>query len=86
MSQEKVNRYKEYKKNKTKILKRQKMVRRAEVLIAAVVACIFVAWFGWSIYRSVSHSSATPAAPVVTEIDANAYSDYISGLQASFSA
>lgn len=87
MSQEKVNRYKEYKKNKDKILKKEKQMRKLEAGIAAVVAAAFVAWFGWSIYNSataVPETATEAAEPVV--IGADAYSHYIADLQTSFSA
>ena len=87
MSQEKVDRYKEYKKNRDKILKHEKNMRRLEAGIAAVVAAVFIAWFGWSIYHNVTkQEAAAPQAAEMVEIDMNGYSDYVKTLQSSFSA
>ncbi len=87
MSQEKVDRYKEYKKNKDKILKHEKRMRQLEIGIAAVVAALFVAWFGWSVYHNVTkQDTETAQAAEAVEIDMNAYDTYVSGLQSGFTA
>lgn len=87
MSQAKVDRYKEYKKNKTQILKREKRMRQLEMLIAALVLCAFAVWIGWSVYHNVTSSGeATAVAAEPIEVDMNAYSDYVSGLQGTFTA
>ena len=54
MSQEKVDRYKEYKANKQKIWKKEKRVRRLEYIAALVVAAALLGWFGFSVYQKVS--------------------------------
>ena len=51
MSQEKVDRYKEYKANKQKIWKKEKRVRRLEYIAALVVAAALLGWFGFSVYQ-----------------------------------
>ena len=85
MSQQKVNAYKEYKKNKDKILKREKLMKRVEAAIAAAVVVAFVAWFGWSVYNSATTTDESAPA-VVTEIQAEGYTDYISSLQSTFTS
>ena len=87
MSQKKMEAYKEYKKNKEQILKREKRTRKIEFAIIIAVCCVFVGWFGFSIYDSVTHKPVDPTAAVApTEIDMNAYSDYVDGLQTTFTS
>lgn len=83
MSQAKVDRYKEYKKNKAKILKREKMIRRLEYLAMAAIAAVFVLWFCFSVFHKVETAgeSETVAAK---EINLDEYIDYVGGLQTSF--
>ena len=52
MSQKKVEAYKEYKKNKDKILKKEKRMRNLELGVIALVGVAFVGWFGYSVYDS----------------------------------
>ena len=85
MSQQKVDRYKEYKKNKAKILKREKMRNRLEALIAGLVVLAFAIWIGWSVYHNVTTTEET-GSPVVTELNADAYTNYLSGLQNNFAS
>ena len=51
MSQEKVDRYKEYKANKQKIWKMEKRARRLEYIPALVVAAALLGWCGFSVYQ-----------------------------------
>ena len=51
MSQAKVDKYKEQKRNRAKIMKREKRERLfAEIMVAAVVIAIIV-WAGFSVYQ-----------------------------------
>ncbi len=87
VSQQKVDRYKEYKKNKAQIFKREKMLRRLEYIAAIAVCVILVAWLGFSAVQSKQRADKEAAGTVpATEIDLNAYADYIAGLQSSFTA
>lgn len=78
MSQEKVDRYKEYKANKEKILKKEKMIKRVELGAAVLVAAAFLGWIGFSIYQEKADPANGPAS--VTEMDATAYDEYLSSL------
>ena len=51
MSQAKVDRYKEEKKNRAKIIKKEKRQLLAMKLGASVVAVALVAWFSVSVYH-----------------------------------
>ncbi|MDD3339698.1 MAG: hypothetical protein PHS82_12680 [Lachnospiraceae bacterium] len=78
MSQEKVDKYKEYKANKAKILKREKFMHRLEMTGIAIVCVAFIGWFGFSIYQSVTAKDTS--AQSVTELDVTAFDEYLSGL------
>ncbi len=84
MSQAKVDKYKEYKRNKAKILKREKMIRRLEYVLALVVAAVFVIWFCFSVFNKVETAKA-PDEVVSQEINLDDYIDYVGNLQTSFS-
>ena len=81
MSQEKVDKYKEYKANKAKIIKKEKMVRRIEIGAIAVVAAAFIGWIGFSIYAE--KNDPTSATATVTQMDATALDEYITSLSES---
>ena len=79
MSQAKVDRYKEEKKNRSKIMKKQKM----ELLLTKIVLTVFaiVGWAGVSLYQNITNPSSTATA--VTEsytVDASAIDDYLNSL------
>lgn len=82
MSQEKVDKYKEYKANKKKIWRKEKIMHRLEMGIIAVVCVVFVGWIGYSVYEKAVNTDETIAADAV-ELDAGAIDDYISSLSAA---
>lgn len=87
MSQKKVEQYKEYKKNKAKILKREKFMRRLELGLIGVICAVFVAWFAISVGQNLTKMNEEEAAAIVsTEVDMNAYADYIQGLTNNYTA
>ena len=87
MSQKKVDAYKEYKKSKEQILKREKRMKKIEFGVIVAICCLFVGWFGYSVYESATQkANETTEAPVAAEVDMNAYGDYVNSLQATFSA
>ena len=51
MSQKKVDAYKDYKKNKKEILKKEKRVAKIEKGVVAAIIVVFIAWFGVSAYQ-----------------------------------
>lgn len=77
MSQAKVDKYKQDKANRQKIIKKQKRMHRFEMTAIAVVCAIFVVWVGYSVYDKVSSGDGT--AQTVT-FDATAVQNYLSGL------
>lgn len=81
MSQEKVDKYKEYKANKAKILKREKMMHRLEMGAIAVVCVAFIGWVGFSVYQKTTENASGDAQQTVTELDATAIDEYLSSLE-----
>ena len=59
MSQAKVDRYKEEKKNRAKIIKKEKRQLLAMKLGASVVAVALVAWFSVSVYHGFQSQDAS---------------------------
>ncbi len=85
MSQKKVEAYKEYKKNKDKILRKEKRMRQLEFGILGLVGIAFVGWFGYSVYdsaqRAAEEKAAEAAADVTTtEINLTDFTEYVNGL------
>lgn len=78
MSQEKVDRYKEYKANKQKIWKKEKRVRKLEYIAALVVAAALLGWFGFSVYQKVSDPGEQSAQ--VYTMDTTAVDEYLQGI------
>ncbi len=78
MSQEKVNRYKEEKANRKRILAKERRRRRLTRLCGGVIALALVCWFGYSVY-----DLATRPTTEALEIDTTALDDYISSLEES---
>ncbi|MCR5294825.1 MAG: hypothetical protein K6E30_06580 [Lachnospiraceae bacterium] len=89
MSRKKVEAYKEYKKNKDKILKKEKLMKRLEAGAAALILAAFVGWFGYSVYDSVSRAAEERAAAggvevTTTELNLTDFTDYLNGLTLSY--
>ncbi len=85
MSQKKVEAYKEYKKNKDKILKKEKRMRNLELGVIALVGALFVGWFGYSVYDSAQKAAKAseaeaPAEVTTTELNLTDFTDYLNGL------
>ena len=59
MSQAKVDRYKEEKKNRQKIMKKEKRHELVLKLCGLVVAVVVIGWVGYSGYNSFTSSSAS---------------------------
>lgn len=76
MSQEKVDRYKEQKKNRKKILKKEKRMRFLGYFVGTIIGLAIVGWAGWSVYSI--YESKQPAS--YTEVNIDAITDYYSSL------
>ncbi len=87
MSQAKVNRYKEEKKNRAKIMAKEKRERMIAELGAGVIGLALVVWMGFSVYQSFT---ATDTSVNDTTVETEAYTvntsaldDYINSLSES---
>ena len=82
MSQKKVDAYKDYKKNKDKILKKEKRMQRFEFGAIAVVCAAFIFWVGFSVYQkaTVKTPEAETSAVTATEVNMTNYIEYMAGL------
>lgn len=78
MSQAKVDRYKEEKKNRKKIMAKEKRIRIAGYAAGCLVAIGIVGWAGFSGYRAYENNK--PVETIYTNLDA--ISDYMTSLNA----
>ncbi len=76
MSQEKVNQYKENKKNRKEIAKKAKQKSMITKICVGVVGAVLVAWLGYSAVVTIQNAEG----PAVT-VDADAISEYVNGLE-----
>ncbi|MEE1031313.1 MAG: hypothetical protein U0L12_04150 [Ruminococcus sp.] len=80
MSQVKVDKYKEEKANRQKIMKKQKLMHKVEMGLIALVAVVFIGWVGYSVYDKAQDKAAETA---TIEFDNTAVTDYINNLSAT---
>ena len=60
MSTKKVEKYKEEKRNRAAIAKKQKKMHMIQIGVAGLICAAFVGWIGWSVYEKKT-ISAEPA-------------------------
>lgn len=77
MSQAKVDKYKEQKKNRDKIMKREKRERIIAEVIVCVVVVALITWAGYSFYQN--HK---PTVVNTYSVDSTALDDYMSEMNA----
>lgn len=78
MSQKKVDAYKEEKKNRQQIMKKEKMARRLEAILAALICVALIGWFSYAV---IMHArSSAPVETVTTTLDMGAVDEYVTGL------
>jgi len=82
MSQKKVDKYKQQKVNRAKIMKRERLMHRLEMTVIAVVVVALLGWFGFSVYSRVQQDK--PAKEYV--LDTNALDSYMNELVADDTA
>lgn len=76
MSQAKVDKYKEEKKNRAKIMKKQKRNRIVAQVVACVIGVLLIGWAGVSLYQNYK-----PVVKNTYSVDMEAVEDYMTGLQ-----
>ena len=84
MSQKKVEAYKEYKKNKKEVIRKEKAVRRLRGFLAALVAVVLIGWFGWSVYHKATY--VEPEEGAVTSVNFSDFDDYFNDLPSQYTA
>ena len=80
MSQKKVDKYKQDKANRQKIMKREKVLRRVEITVAAVVLAALRVWFCIAVYRNSQEKALENADTVTTSLDLTEVDSYLNGL------
>ncbi len=78
MSQEKVDRYKQEKLNRKKILRRQKIMNIVRKSVLTLAALALVAWLGYSAYDMYDSGRER----VVAEVNYDAVTNYMNSLTA----
>jgi predicted anti-sigma-YlaC factor YlaD len=80
MSQAKVDRYKEEKRNRQKIMKREKREWAATKAGLSLIGLVLVAWVGFSVYSGVTSSDTTESEKPTYTINTSAVDDFLSGI------
>ena len=86
MSQAKVHRYKEEKRNRAKIMAKEKREWMLMKIGGAVLALAIVGWAGGSVYYNVTHPEKEEAEQTVEEkptytVNTSALEDYLGALE-----
>ncbi len=76
MSQEKVNQYKESKKNRKEIAKKAKQKALIGKICAGVIGAVLIVWIGYSAVITIQNAEG----PAVS-VDTTAVSEYVNGLE-----
>lgn len=79
MSQAKVDRYKEEKRNRAQIIKKEKREWMAVKAGMSLVALVLVAWVGFSVYHTVNTTDAVTEKPAYT-LNTSAIEDFMTNL------
>ncbi len=82
MSQAKVDRYKEEKKNRAKIIKKEKRQLLAMKVGASAIAIAMVAWVGVSVYNNFQADDSTVTEKPDYTVSTHALDHYLSDLYA----
>lgn len=85
MSQAKVDRYKEEKRNRAKIMAKEKRQARIMKACAGVLGAAIIVWAGYSVYDTLTRKPAADTTPTEIQsltINSDALSEYLNGLDA----
>lgn len=80
MSQAKVDRYKEEKRNREKIIKKQKREWMLTKIGMSLVALVLVVWVGVSVYNGFNASETTNTEKPTYTVNTSAIDDFMSNL------
>ena len=84
MSQKKVEQYKEYKKNRDKIIAKEKRSAKLWRLCGVLLAVVVVGWIGFSIYNSATRPSTEEGEVATVEWDLTDYIEYLGAIETPF--
>ena len=76
MSQEKVDKYKQEKANRKKIMRREKMKKYMRRCVGGAICLVLIGWLGYSAYGAYSANKPVPSA----ELDYAAIDNYMQSL------
>lgn len=82
MSQAKVDRYKEEKRNRAQIIKKEKRQWMATKAGLSLVGLVLVVWVGFSVYNTVTSPDGTVTDKPTYTVDTTALDDFMSELNA----
>lgn len=82
MSQAKVDRYKEEKKNRAKIMKKEKRQWMATKAGLSLVGLVLVAWVGVSVYNGVTAPDGTTEEKPTYTLNTSSLDDFLTELNA----
>ena len=80
MSQAKVDRYKEEKRNRAQIIKKQKREWMAVKAGLSLVALVMVGWVGFSVYTTLNPKDTTVTEKPTYTVDTAAIDDFMDSL------
>lgn len=81
MSQAKVDRYKEQKKNRAQIIKKEKRQWMATKAGMSLVALVLVAWVGVSVYNGITATDDAAVEKPTYTVDTSALDDFMAELE-----
>lgn len=81
MSQAKVDRYKQEKSNRKKIMKKEKRLLFLEKLAGCLLCAAVVFWIGYSIYDYAQNADSSETATVTTAVNLDSIYDYYATLE-----
>ena len=82
MSQKKVDAYKEEKRNRQQIIRKEKITRRLEMIAAALICIALVGWFGIAVVMHAKSSTPVQTETTTLNLDAvDAYTNQLYSLQ-----
>ncbi len=79
MSQAKVDKYKEEKANRRKIMKREKRMHRLEMSAVVLVVALMIGWIGFSVHDKMGNKENTKETVI---FNTNPIQDYLTQLNA----
>ena len=85
MSQKKVDRYKKEKRNRKKIMRREKWTRRLEITLIVVVLGGLITWFSVAVYKQTKADNEATASATTIDLDLNDIQNFLTDLSSEAS-